>query len=60
MSACGVSGVTALDLFSGGAGGWSLGLPRAGVRTIAACEADEWRRQAKCHGALDEMKVGDD
>lgn len=38
------AGVTALDLFCGAAGGWSLGLHRAGVRTIAACEIDDWRR----------------
>ena len=35
--------IAALDLFCGAAGGWSLGLHRAGVRTIAACEIDEWR-----------------
>ena len=35
---------TALDLFCGAAGGWSLGLHRAGVNTVAACEIDEWRR----------------
>ncbi|MFD2441055.1 DNA cytosine methyltransferase [Paracoccus kondratievae] len=34
----------ALDLFSGAAGGWSLGLHRAGFITIAACEIVEWRR----------------
>lgn len=34
----------ALDLFAGGAGGWSLGLHRAGVSTVAACEIDPWRR----------------
>jgi DNA (cytosine-5)-methyltransferase 1 len=34
----------ALDLFAGAAGGWSLGLHRAGIRTVAACEIDEWRR----------------
>ncbi len=33
-----------LDLFSGAAGGWSLGLHRAGFVTIAACEIVEWRR----------------
>lgn len=33
-----------LDLFSGAAGGWSLGLHRAGFMTIAACEIVEWRR----------------
>ena len=33
-----------LDLFCGGAGGWSLGLHRAGFRTVAAAEIDEWRR----------------
>lgn len=35
---------TVLDLFAGAAGGWSLGLHRAGFRTIAACEIDPWRR----------------
>lgn len=34
-----------LDLFSGACGGWSLGLHRAGLSTVAACEADEWRRR---------------
>lgn len=34
----------ALDLFSAAAGGWSLGLHRAGFTTIAACEIIEWRR----------------
>lgn len=33
-----------LDLFSAAAGGWSLGLHRAGYRTVAACEAVAWRR----------------
>ncbi|MFW2829910.1 DNA cytosine methyltransferase [Sphingomonas sp. ID0503] len=33
-----------LDLFSAAAGGWSLGMHRAGYRTIAACEAVAWRR----------------
>lgn len=33
-----------LDLFSAAAGGWSLGLHRAGFRTVAACENVEWRR----------------
>ncbi|WP_449043487.1 DNA cytosine methyltransferase [Paracoccus versutus] len=33
-----------LDLFSGAAGGWTLGLHRAGLMTIAACEIVEWRR----------------
>lgn len=33
-----------LDLFSGAAGGWSLGMHRAGFQTIAACEIDPWRR----------------
>lgn len=35
---------TALDLFCGAAGGWSLGLHWAGVTTVAACEIDDWRR----------------
>ncbi|PKP99709.1 MAG: DNA methyltransferase [Alphaproteobacteria bacterium HGW-Alphaproteobacteria-13] len=34
----------ALDLFSAAAGGWSLGLHRAGFTTVAACEIIEWRR----------------
>lgn len=34
----------ALDLFSAAAGGWTLGLHRAGFVTIAACEIVEWRR----------------
>lgn len=33
-----------LDLFSGAAGGWSLGMHRAGFETAAACEAVDWRR----------------
>jgi DNA (cytosine-5)-methyltransferase 1 len=35
---------TVLDLFCGAAGGWSLGMHRAGFTTIAACEFDPWRR----------------
>lgn len=34
----------ALDLFSGAAGGWTLGLHRAGFLTVAACEIVDWRR----------------
>lgn len=37
--------MNALDLFSGACGGWSLGLHRAGFRTLAAVEIDEWRRR---------------
>ncbi len=33
-----------LDLFSGAVGGWSLGMHRAGFRTVAACEVIPWRR----------------
>lgn len=33
-----------LDLFSAAAGGWSLGMHRAGFRTVAACENVAWRR----------------
>ncbi|WP_089177292.1 DNA cytosine methyltransferase [Bosea sp. AS-1] len=33
-----------LDLFSAAAGGWSLGMHRAGYRTVAACEVIDWRR----------------
>jgi DNA (cytosine-5)-methyltransferase 1 len=36
--------VKALDLCSGAAGAWALGLHRAGITTIAACEAIAWRR----------------
>jgi site-specific DNA-cytosine methylase len=36
---------TAMVLFSGAANGWELGLQLAGVRTVAACEADPWRRE---------------
>jgi DNA-cytosine methyltransferase len=35
--------VNVLDLFTG-AGGWSLGLERAGFRTVAMCERDEYCR----------------
>ncbi|QKC99199.1 DNA cytosine methyltransferase [Mesorhizobium sp. NZP2298] len=37
-------GPRVLDLFSAAAGGWSLGMHRAGYRTIAACEVIPWRR----------------
>src|SRR3990167_5968957 len=40
---------TVLDLFCGAAGGWSLGLERAGFRTVAACESDP-RRRGKAMG----------
>ena len=33
-----------LDLFSAAAGGWSLGMHRAGFETVAACEYVDWRR----------------
>ena len=33
-----------LDLFSAAAGGWSLGMHRAGFETVAACEFVDWRR----------------
>lgn len=33
-----------LDLFCGAAGGWSLGMHRAGFLTVAACELIPWRR----------------
>lgn len=39
-----VSAHTVLDIFSAAAGGWSLGMHRAGFRTIAACENVAWRR----------------
>ncbi|QWY83281.1 DNA-cytosine methyltransferase protein [Rhizobium phage RHph_X2_25] len=37
-------GLRVLDLFSAAAGGWSLGMHRAGFRTMAACEVVDWRR----------------
>lgn len=39
-----MTGPAVLDLFSGACGGWSLGMHRAGFRTVAACEIDPWRR----------------
>jgi len=38
------AGWRTLDLFCGAAGGWTLGLHRAGFVTVAACEIDPWRR----------------
>lgn len=38
-----------LDLFCGAAGGWSLGMHRAGYTTVAACEFDPARRAAFAH-----------
>lgn len=38
-----------LDLFCGAAGGWSLGMHRAGYTTVAACEFDPARRAAFSH-----------
>jgi DNA (cytosine-5)-methyltransferase 1 len=37
-------GLSTLDLFSAAAGGWSLGMGRAGFHTVAACESVAWRR----------------
>jgi site-specific DNA-cytosine methylase len=37
---------TAVDLFAGAAGGWTLGLHWAGVQVVAAVEADAERRAA--------------
>jgi len=36
--------IEVLDLFSAAAGGWSLGMHRAGFETMAACEFVDWRR----------------
>jgi DNA (cytosine-5)-methyltransferase 1 len=36
--------IEVLDLFSAAAGGWSLGMHRAGFKTMAACEFVDWRR----------------
>lgn len=43
MRLCPTDG-TVMDLFSGAAAGWSLGMERAGYRTVAVCEIDPWRR----------------
>jgi Site-specific DNA methylase len=43
--------VNVLDLFSG-IGGFSLGLERAGMRTVAFCEIDHWRTDL-CEEAAD-------
>lgn len=53
-----VNNDTALDLFCGGAGGWSLGLHRAGFRTVAAAEVNQWRRRV--FGATWGVPVCDD
>lgn len=42
-----------LDLFCGAAGGWSLGMHRAGYTTVAACEIDPWRRAVYSHNFPD-------
>lgn len=39
-----VAARSVLDLFSAAAGGWSLGMHRAGFLTVAACEFIDWRR----------------
>jgi DNA (cytosine-5)-methyltransferase 1 len=48
-----------LDLFSGACGGWSLGMHRAGFRTVAACESDPWRRAVFSHNFPD-VRMYDD
>lgn len=48
-----------LDLFSGACGGWSLGMHRAGFRTVAACEADPWRRAVFSHNFPDARMYDD-
>lgn len=50
---------TVLDLFSGCVGGWSIGLHRAGYRTVAACEIDPWRR-AMFAGAFPDAEMFED
>lgn len=39
-----MNALSVLDLFSAAAGGWSLGMHRAGFHTVAACEWIDWRR----------------
>lgn len=41
-----MSAPTAIDLFCGAAGAWTLGATRAGFRIVAAAENDAWRRGA--------------
>lgn len=41
--------IEVLDLFSAAAGGWSLGMHRAGYKTMAACEFVDWRRALYSH-----------
>lgn len=50
---------TVLDLFCGAVGGWSLGLHRAGYRTVAAAELDPWRR-AMFAGEFPDAEMFDD
>lgn len=40
-----MTALTVLDLFSAAAGGWPLGMHRAGFKAIAACESVAWRRE---------------
>ena len=50
---------TVLDLFCGAAGGWSLGMHRAGFATVAACEIDPWRRLQFSHRNPEVLMYGD-
>jgi DNA (cytosine-5)-methyltransferase 1 len=54
-----VAALRVLDLFSGACGGWSLGLHRAGFKTVAACEFDPARRAAFAHNNPD-VRMFDD
>ncbi len=47
-----------LDLFSG-IGGFSLGLERAGMKTIAFCETDEFCKQVLKERFQDVEQIGD-
>lgn len=49
----------ALDLFCGAAGGWSLGMHRAGYDTVAACEIEPWRRAVFQHNFPDTRMYAD-
>ncbi len=45
-------GATAIELFAGAVGGWSLGAREAGIDVVAIAEADRWRvaRYMDLHG----------
>jgi DNA (cytosine-5)-methyltransferase 1 len=50
---------TCVDLFAGAAGGWTLGLHRAGFRTTSAVESEAWRRRLYSSEFPDVKMFGD-